>query len=277
MTATIELSGAESSVENVQTYADSEFDYALEMGYRQHASGVIADGPLLTTGYYNHISDSTFGGESDLTSVGDLVSNCRFYDLNLNSNLTRVVGVYAGSGDLKIYGDDCVVLGYSTQTVVIDVGAARTRYGANQESTSLTDNSTTTIYLDNDKISATDIEDVVDSTVVKDIVFVKSGTLVDAYTGTKRVYTKTARTITGCFASVDGVPVTNPAVFDVFKDGSTIFTTTGNRPDVAAAAYVGDLETPDVTAWAAGSYLTVNVVTASSATDLTLTVQYTEA
>ncbi len=34
---------------------------------------------------------------------------------------------------------------------------------------------------------------------------------------------------------------------------------------------------PPVTAWAAGSYLTVNVVTASSATDLTLTVQYTEA
>ena len=57
----------------------------------------------------------------------------------------------------------------------------------------------------------------------------------------------------------------------------------GNISDLTVRCFHNDyqnaiyMEVPDVTAWAAGSYLTVDVDTASSATDLTLTIQYTEA
>jgi hypothetical protein len=65
--------------------------------------------------------------------------------------------------------------------------------------------------------------------------------------------------ILGAFGAVDGVSSSGVVTWDVNMDGTTIFTTTANRPEVAQSAFVGPLETPDITAWDAGSYLTVDV------------------
>lgn len=179
------------------------------------------------------------------------------------SDSCLIFGNYSESEiQLKTGSNNHLLVG-NYSDITIDSGATDNAVYANYGT--VTDNGTDTVL------------GAVEGAYEDSIVFTRTGTLADATTGTTRVYTKTARTITSCFAAVAGTPVTNPAVFDVHLDGTTIYTTQANRPDVAASAYVGDEEIPDVTAWAAGSYLTVDVDTASSATDLTLTVQYTEA
>jgi protein involved in polysaccharide export with SLBB domain len=48
-------------------------------------------------------------------------------------------------------------------------------------------------------------------------------------------------------------------VFDVHKNGTTIFTTQGNRPTITTGNTVSASATPDVTTLAAGDKLTVDV------------------
>lgn len=65
--------------------------------------------------------------------------------------------------------------------------------------------------------------------------------------------------IVGVFASAGVAPTGADLIADVNLDGVTIFTTQGNRPTVAAAAYVGSETVPDVTTWPVGHYLTVDI------------------
>lgn len=48
-------------------------------------------------------------------------------------------------------------------------------------------------------------------------------------------------------------------IFDVNKNGTTIFTTQGNRPTIAISGNADNASVPDVTAFAAGDYITVDV------------------
>ena len=68
------------------------------------------------------------------------------------------------------------------------------------------------------------------------------------------------------------------ALFDVNKGGTTIFSTQGNRPTVAAGSQDGSAATPDVTAVAAGDVLTVDIDQIGSSTvgaDATVVIRYT--
>lgn len=82
-------------------------------------------------------------------------------------------------------------------------------------------------------------------------------------TGKARWYNRTGRTLTviGAWAAANTAP-TGATVFtvDVNKNGTTIFTTQGNRPTVVASTNGGVMSaTPDVTSVADGDYLTVDV------------------
>lgn len=106
--------------------------------------------------------------------------------------------------------------------------------------------------------------------------FSYTGTIA-SYSGDFRWYNDTGRTLTISVvrASLGTAPAGSSAIFDVLKNGSTIFTTTANRPTIAAAANTAVSGTPDVTAVANGEYLTVNISQVGSTTpgaDLTLTV-----
>ena len=110
---------------------------------------------------------------------------------------------------------------------------------------------------------------------------VKYGSLA-VETGTFRWYNKTgnSRTIIGVYSAVGTAPTGATLICDVHKDGTTIFTTQANRPTIAASGFVSDLETPDVTAWADGSYLTFDVDQVGSTvagSDLVITVLWQEA
>lgn len=90
--------------------------------------------------------------------------------------------------------------------------------------------------------------------------FSMSGT-VAVGAGTYRIYNDsgTTQTIASVRASVGTAPTGASLIVDVLKGGTTIFTTTANRPTITASSNTSGKATPDVTAWADGEYLTVSV------------------
>lgn len=87
-----------------------------------------------------------------------------------------------------------------------------------------------------------------------------------------------AATILGVTAAIGTAPVGQSIILDVHKNGTTVFTTQGNRPTIAAAANATATEAvPDVTAIAAGDYITVDrdqVGTTEAGQNLTVFVRY---
>lgn len=113
-----------------------------------------------------------------------------------------------------------------------------------------------------------------DLSPVNETVYSDTNTLLAVGAGTRRLYNGSgvSRVIVGVVASVSVAPSGAAAVVDLNKGGVTVFTTQGNRPSVAAGAFVSALAVPDVTAWAAGEYLTVDIDASSSAGGLSLAV-----
>jgi hypothetical protein len=82
--------------------------------------------------------------------------------------------------------------------------------------------------------------------------------ILTATAGTMRLYVPFACTVTGVRATVGTAPTGASLVVDVHKNGTTLFTTQGNRPSISAAAFTDLSNTPDVTSIAADDYLTVD-------------------
>lgn len=68
-----------------------------------------------------------------------------------------------------------------------------------------------------------------------------------------------AGTIVDVRARILTAPVGSALIVDVNKNGTTIFTTQGNRPTIADGATASSTTAPDVTAVAAGDYLSFDV------------------
>jgi len=79
--------------------------------------------------------------------------------------------------------------------------------------------------------------------------------------GTGRWYNRTGTTLTvyGVWAAAGVVPTGANIIADVNVNGTTIFTTQGNRPTITAGTNGGALATPDVTSVADGAYITVDI------------------
>jgi hypothetical protein len=79
--------------------------------------------------------------------------------------------------------------------------------------------------------------------------------------GAAKVPNITGRTLALIAVRVDvaTAPTGSALVVDVNKNGTTIFTTQANRPQVAASAFFASSGTPDVTSWAAGDTLSVDI------------------
>lgn len=90
--------------------------------------------------------------------------------------------------------------------------------------------------------------------------FTVEGDLVTS-TGVLRIYNATGvtKTISKVFLSVSTAPTGAAIIVDIHKGGTTIFTTQANRPQIAASANTGYSTTIDVTSWADGEYLTMDV------------------
>lgn len=93
------------------------------------------------------------------------------------------------------------------------------------------------------------------------VMFGFTGTAV-VTTGVLRWYNRTGRTLTiiGAWVAANTAPTGATILADVNKNGTTIYTTQGNRPSVAISGNGGTLSaTPDVTSVADGDYLTVDI------------------
>lgn len=105
--------------------------------------------------------------------------------------------------------------------------------------------------------------------------FFKSNTLT-VTTGTNRLPIDGVYTIVGTRLMVGTAPVGANIIIDVKKNGTTIYATQANRPTIVAGQNAGGPgATPDVTALAAGDYLTVDIVQVGSTTagsDLTVSI-----
>jgi hypothetical protein len=74
-----------------------------------------------------------------------------------------------------------------------------------------------------------------------------------------RFYVESSRTISNVVVSVGTAPTGASVIFDVNKNGTTIFSTQANRPTIATSGFYDGSSTPDVTSLSAGDYLTVDV------------------
>lgn len=77
--------------------------------------------------------------------------------------------------------------------------------------------------------------------------------------GTMRWYFTGNVTITNVIASVGTAPTGASLIFDVNKNGTTIFSTQANRPTITANAFSDLSSTPNTTTFASGDYITVDV------------------
>jgi hypothetical protein len=90
------------------------------------------------------------------------------------------------------------------------------------------------------------------------LVFTVPGALTVA-AGVKRLYVGKALTVANITAGVNTAPTGASILVDVNKNGTTMFTTQGNRPTIAASGFSDAASVPDVTSLAAGDYITIDV------------------
>lgn len=115
-----------------------------------------------------------------------------------------------------------------------------------------------------------------------EMAFSKPAGDVSVETGTYRYYNRSgnARTIQQVSAMVGTAPTGATLIVDVNVDGTSLWaTTTANRPTIAISGFVADGGAQDTSAWANGSYITVDVDQVGSTVagaDLTVIVYFTE-
>ena len=142
----------------------------------------------------------------------------------------------------------------------------------------VTGNASTATALDTARtIGGVSFDGTANVAVTSAFTFSKVGDLTVA-AGKGRLKVPMAITIVDVTATCNTAPTGAAALFDVNKGGTTIFSTQGNRPTVAAGSQDGSAATPDVTAVAAGDVLTVDIDQIGSSTvgaDATVVIRYT--
>lgn len=89
--------------------------------------------------------------------------------------------------------------------------------------------------------------------------FSRAGTLTTA-TGVSRIYIPQDMVFMDCRLGVNTAPTGASIIVDINKNGTTLFTTQGNRPTIAISGNSGAQgAAPDVTKYAAGDYATVDI------------------
>lgn len=85
-------------------------------------------------------------------------------------------------------------------------------------------------------------------------------------------------TIVSCTAAVNTAPTDASLIYDVNREGVTIFTTQGNRPTITTGNFVSTAAVPDVTSLSTSQYLTVDcdqIGSSVAGSDCTLRIIYT--
>ena len=117
------------------------------------------------------------------------------------------------------------------------------------------------------------------STVKTTLTFAVVGTLTTGTDKAPTILAPCTLTIVKVKVVVKTAPTGAALIVDVNKNGTTIFTTQGGRPSIAAGETTDDSDTPDVTALAETDKLTIDIDTVGSTVagaDLTVEVVCTQ-
>lgn len=208
---------------------------------------------------------------STLTSKGDLISHgaSTFARVGVGSNNHVLVADSAQSAGLK-WGE--VQTASIANDAVTQAKIADDAVGADQLASdavvtaSIVDLNVTTGKLANSAVTTAKIGDgqvtkeklAAGAVTPSEAVFTITGVLA---TGARnpRFYVEGDRTISNVVVSVGTAPTGATAIFDVNKNGTTIFSTQANRPTIAISGFYDGSSVPDVTSLSAGDYLTVDV------------------
>lgn len=109
------------------------------------------------------------------------------------------------------------------------------------------------------------MDDLEGAAVVKTIMFFVAGDL-SVTSSPIRVHAPEAMTVTNVTAAVNTAPTGAAVIVDVNKNGTTMFTTQGNRPQIAAAGTEDLSSVPDVTSIAQNDVITIDVDQVGSST-----------
>lgn len=88
--------------------------------------------------------------------------------------------------------------------------------------------------------------------------FTASGTLT-VRTGVSRLYLEGNYTFDTCRASVGTAPTGAAVIVDVLKNGTTIYTTQSARPQIAVSTNSANGNSPAISTFVSGDYITVNI------------------
>lgn len=77
--------------------------------------------------------------------------------------------------------------------------------------------------------------------------------------GQARLYLSGGYTLVDYRVSVGTAPTGASLIVDINKNGTTLFTTQANRPTITATNRLASTTAPDVTTFAAGDYITIDV------------------
>jgi hypothetical protein len=95
-------------------------------------------------------------------------------------------------------------------------------------------------------------------------------------TGTSRIYLEGNYIFETCRASVNTAPTGAAVIVDVNKNGSTIYSTQGARPQIAISTNSATGNSPAITTFVLGDYITVDIDQVGSSvagSDLTVTIR----
>lgn len=116
-------------------------------------------------------------------------------------------------------------------------------------------------------------------TITGQLVFTVPGELSVNTNATLELFAAGTLTITEVYASVKTAPTGADLIIDVNKNGTTIFSTQGNRPTIADGTTSGTSGTPDITSLVKNDKLTIDIDQIGSGDpgeDLTVMLRFTQ-
>jgi len=132
---------------------------------------------------------------------------------------------------------------------------------------------------DDDTFKYSELGDLPGGAVSQQLSFFRTGTL-EVTTGASKFPALFDMTLIGVRAAVGTAPTGADLIVDVNKNGTTVYTTQGNRPTISDGNTSSTETVPDVTAVAAGDLLSVDIDQVGSSTegsDLVVAIEFQEA